>query len=94
MHVHALARLTILDADYCPAYQPAQFRQRGVRFTFEAEDRRAVERQIRTALWGPPLIIQAEREPDGTWWVRYGVNLSSVFENWPRVGQGRMVLEV
>ncbi len=34
-----------------------------------------------------PLHIQAEREPDGTWWVRHGVDLSHVFENWPKVGQ-------
>ncbi len=29
MYVHSL---TILDADYCPPYQPAEYRQRGVRF--------------------------------------------------------------
>ncbi len=89
MHVHSL---TILDADYCLPHQPAQYRQRGVRFRFEADDRRAVERQIWAALWGPPLHIQAEREADGTWWVRHGVDLSGVFENWPRVGQAVMEL--
>ncbi len=41
-----------------------------------------------------PLHIQAERETDGTWWVRHGVDLSGVFEGWPKVGQAEMVLEI
>ncbi len=87
-----MTTLTILDADYCPPYQPAQFRQRGVRFTFESSDRNTVERQIRAALWGPLLHIQAERAADGTWWVRHGVDLSGVFEGWPQVGE--LVMEL
>ncbi len=38
----AMTTCTILDADYCLPHQPAEYRQRGVRFTFEADDRDAV----------------------------------------------------